>query len=270
VLVEVLLLSLNLMSKLINKLNQISQTESQPMGFKATQTSPPKPKILLIASLAQNNLDHMADYVAGADAALLHISNLSSGIETIQKMRRLTSAIPWGAWLKGVDQEGIKRIAKIECDFLVFPAAGTSLTIPQNNKVGRILEVEPALSEGLLRAVNALPVDAVLIANEEGGNFLTWHDLMFFQRFADFLTKPLIVCVPSSVAIDEFQALWGAGVDGVVTEVGGDQPVGRLKELRQAIDKLVFPPQYKRGKRGVLLPYVGRVGESTNEEEEEE
>ena len=67
----------------------------------------------------------------------------------------------------------------------------------------------------------------------------------------------------------ELQAVWEAGVSGVVIEAG--EVRGRLKELRQSIDKLTFPPQRKRGKPGALLPYIGReTGVVIKEEEEEE
>jgi hypothetical protein len=255
------------MSKFIDKLNQVSRGVPQPMGFRAERVAP-KPKILLIASLTQGNVDRLADYVAGADAGLLPISNLSSGIKTLKEMRQIVPDIPWGGWLRDIGRGGIKQKAKIDCDFLVFPAANTSLAILQNDKVGRILEAEASLSEGLLKAAGELPVDAVLIAGEPAKDgFLTWRHLMTFQRFASLLAKPLLVAVPSGVTANELQVLWGAGVDGVIIEVGGDQPVERLGELRRAVDKLTFPWRHKGGKREALLPYTSGERDIAAEEE---
>ncbi|GAI94152.1 unnamed protein product [marine sediment metagenome] len=67
------------MSKLIEKLNRVSQAKPQLMGFKAAQAVSPKPKMLLVASLVQADVSGVADYVAGADAGLLPIPKLSSG-----------------------------------------------------------------------------------------------------------------------------------------------------------------------------------------------
>ena len=93
---------------------------------------------------------------------------------------------------------------------------------------------------------------------------------MQFQRCADLFTKPLLVFVPSDVTVSELQALWIVGVDGVVVEVGAGQPVGRLMELRLALDELSLPSQRKRGPTAGLVPHLGnRVG-STPEEPEEE
>jgi hypothetical protein len=257
------------MSRFIDKLNQTLQAEPQTMGFKAAQTATPKPRMLLVASLARAEVSGLADYVAGADAGLLSISNLSSGIKTLKEMRQIVPDIPWGGWLRDISRGGIKQKAKVDCDFVVFPAANTSLAILQNDAVGRILEAEASLSEGLLKAVGELPVDALLIAGDPvKDGFLTWHHLMVFQRFASLLSKPLVVPVPSTVTADELQVLWGAGVDGVIVEVGDGQPVERLRELRQAIDKLAFPWRHRRGRREALLPYSGGEESITAEDEE--
>jgi hypothetical protein len=56
----------------------------------------------------------------------------------------------------------------------------------------------------------------------------------------------------------------------VVVEAGAGQPVGRLKELRQAIGELTFRPSRKRGKAEALLPRVGGQGVTEAEPEEEE
>ena len=255
------------MSRFIDKLNQVSRVVPQSMGFRKAQPVSEKPKILLIASLA--GAGGLANYVAGADAGLLRIPKLSSGAKTLREMSQAAPDIPWGGWLRNIGQGGIKQMAKAGCDFVVFPAANTPLALLQNDEIGKILEVESSLSEGLLRAVNELSIDAVLIAAEqEGEYFLTWHHLMLFQRFADLLTKPLLASIPSNVTANELQALWEAGVDGVVIEVGAGQPVERLKELRQTIDKLVFPSQRKRGKAEALLPHIGREASIVTEEEE--
>ena len=157
-------------------------------------------------------------------------------------------------------------------DFIVLPAS-TALAIPEDEKVGKILQVEASLSEGLLRAVNELPVDAVLVADEPGEeSSLTWHHLMLFQRFADLLTKPLLVSIPLQVTDNELQVLWKTGVDGVVVEAGIGQPAERLKELCQTIAQLTFTPRPQK-KVEALLPRVteetGAVTEAEEEEEEE-
>lgn len=257
------------MSKLIDKLNRVSQTAPQPLGFRTTQPAASKRKMLLIASFAQTSAENLTDYINGADAGLLQISSLSSGSKALQKISQAMPDIPWGIRLKDSGSGEIKPLIKAGCDFMVF-AASTPLAMLQKEDAGKILEVEPSLSEGLLRTLNELPADAVLIGNaQDEDSSLTWNHLMLFQRFAALLTKPLIASAPPNTTDSELQALWDAGVDGVIIEIKAGQPAERLKELRRAIDKLTPTPR-KRGKVEALLPRIAERAELAAEEEEEE
>jgi hypothetical protein len=80
----------------------------------------------------------------------------------------------------------------------------------------------------------------------------------------------LLVSISSNVTANELQALWETGVDGVIVEVEARQPAGRVSKLRQAIDKLTFPSQRKRGKAEALLPRIGGEPSTVTIEEEEE
>lgn len=264
------------MSKFIDTLDRLSRSEPQPIGFRVSHSVSPKPKIQLVASVAEESVDGLTEQVAGADAGLLRIAKPGSGAKALQKISRAVPDIPWGSWLQGGSPKEIEGITKAGSDFVVFPATHTPLAILHSDEVGKILEVEASLSEGLLRAANELPIDAVLIAGEQGDDFfLTWQHLLLFRRFADLLTIPLLVSIPSKVTADELQALWEAGIKGVVVEVGVGQPQDRLKELRQAIDKLTSPSPHKREKAEALVPRIGMepsraMAEEADEEDEEE
>ena len=257
------------MSHFIDKLNRISQTTPQPMGFRAGQPALEKPRILLIASLTQANIEDLAERVTGADAVLLRIPELSSGAKAFKAVSQAVADVPWGGWLPNITGGEVESVTKVSFDFVVFKPTNTPLAI-KDDKVGKILEVEASLSEGWLRAIGELPADAVLVASEQEEHFLTWHHLMLFQHCADLLTKPLLVSTPSNVSAGELQALWEAGVSGIVVEVGTRQPIERLEELRQTIDKLAFPSPRKRKKAKPLLPYISQETATATEEEEEE
>lgn len=249
------------MSKIIDKINRASKVEPQPMGFGRMQQSPPKPKLQLVAVLAKAEVSK----VDGADAALLQVSDPDTGVKAIKKTIEAASDVPWGVWLKG-DGTAINEVIKAGADFVVFPAESTPITIPEEDKkTGKILELDPALNLNLLVAVNELPVDAVIIDNKPDKGFLTWQNIMLFQRFADILAKPLLVTVPSSVTSDELKALWQAGVDGILI----DAAEGKIKDLRKLIEETTFNLPRKRVKSGAIIPHVG-VPTAAHEEQEEE
>ena len=260
------------MSKFIDKLNQLSRGEPQPIGFTTRQSVLPKPKIQLIASLAMENAESLTGHAAGADAGLLSIAKLAAGTETLQKLSQSKPDIVWGGWLQGNNSGDMKQLTKAGCDFVVFSAANTPLTMMKNNKeTGKIMAVETSIDEGLLRTANELPVDAVLIIGEEKEiQVLTWQHLMLFQRFADLLSKPLLVSVPPQVTAGELEALWEAGVSAVVVGIDAKQPEDSLMKLRQEIDKAEFSS--RRSKRAeALVPRLSQPpGRSTKEDDDEE
>ena len=260
------------MSKFIDRLNRLSRPEPQPIGFRATQIVGARLRVQLAASIAQENAKYMADHVAGADAGIVRITEFSSGAEALRAASRAVTDIPWGGWLAGGTTAVIERITDAGCDFVIFPAATTPLAALQSGEVGKILEIDASLSEGLLRATNDLPVDAVLLGGEQLlASALTWQFLVLVRRLADLLNKPLLVPVPSEITSAELQALWEAGVKGIVALVGLVQPKDRIKELRQTIDRLTFPSPRKGEKPEPRLYRIGQeTGREPAEEEEEE
>ena len=223
----------------------------------------------LVAAL----VDGDAESVTGADAGLLHISSMNPGARAIKKMANAVPDIPWGAWLEADARGQLSRIGNLGCDFVVFPAAGTALAAPPDDDVGMVLQIEPLVPDGQLRAINDLPVDAVLVTAEQGqGASLTWHELMLWRRFTGLLAKPLLVSIPPGATTDELQMLWDAGIGGVVVAAGPDSPAGEVKRLREAIDGLK-PPSPRKGRRPeAVLPRVEQGPEAVVEigEEDEE
>lgn len=242
------------MSQFIDRLKQALEG-GPPMGFRAA-AAPSKPRMLLVAAVARADSGRLADIAAGADAGLLSIASLDTGAEEIKQVSQAMPDIPWGGWLKELSGEGVGELG---ADFVVF----TSETLLfAEEKTGKVLEVEPWLEPGLLKAVDSLPVDAVFIANEK--EKLTWGDLMFFQRCTNILNKPLLVKLAPEVTAAELGTLWEVGVRGIVVQTKAE---GKITEIRQTLEKLP-PSAGGRKKAGPLLSRMG--GEATEETAEEE
>ncbi len=258
------------MSQLIDKLKHVAKTAPQPMGFRTAQAAPARPRMQLIAGVAQENVAALGALISGADAVLVSMSAIPEA-KAIEKMARSLAGLPWGGWLKAAGEKEIDVIAAAGADFAVFPADSPVSLAQPGNKLGKLLQVSSALAEGLLRAANDLPVDAVLVTGDAlGEGPLTWSQLMQFQRAENMLTKPLIVPVPSSITKEELQALWEMGVDGLVVAVNREQPAGRMKELCQLVIDLAKSARRKRGKAEALLPSMRMGGAAEAGEEEEE
>ncbi len=260
------------MSKFIDKLTHLTQGESQSIGFRKKDAGSPGRKMVLVARLTPDNVKGLSDKLTGADAGLITVSETARGVEVLEELCGDYGDIIWGCWLAGASRVAMEKLTGAGGDFIVFSALDTPLGIVEHGEGGRILEVDPSISEGLLRTANTLPVDAVLISEKENsGHPLNWQHLMLFRRFADLLIKPLLVTIPARISAKELGALWEAGVSGVVVEITAKTPADSLKKIGQAIDKLEAPTPRRKESLGALLPRaVRQEGAAVVEEEEED
>lgn len=243
------------MSRLIDRLNQVMKGTSSPLGFQARRTASPRPKMLLVADISKaKSARRRAEDTAGADGVL------SSGAGADTGTGKKTTDVP-----RGIRQEGGGRAKEAEAgiDFTVFPA-DTAFSATEKSSPGCLLEVDSATSEGMIRAINRLPVDAVLInGEEEAGSPLTWQQLMRYTRFGELLRKPLLVSAGAKITAAELAALWEAGVVGVVMS-------GGIKEGREIIDRTQFPPR-QPGEMSEPIPRLrGEASAEIDTEEKEE
>jgi hypothetical protein len=241
------------------------------MGFRTARSTAPAPKILLIAGLGREEIEGPAGALDGAHAALIRFAGAAPTQKVSQQIPASLPDIPWGFSLEDESDKKASALIKAGADFMVFPASSQLTTVPEDEKLGKILQVEASMDNGLLRAVNDLPVQAVMVADTfESGDSLVWHQLMIYQHLANFIAKPLIVPVPASITEAEVKALWDTGVDGIIVTVETAGAEG-LKTLRHAVDNLPPRSARKRGRAEALLPRIS--GEARTEppgEEEEE
>lgn len=246
------------MSHLIDKLKQVSKDAPQPLGFRVADPVSSRSSMLLVASLAQfENIDNPTASVTGADAVLLHGAKGSPRATALKKTARSLPDIPWGSWLEDTSEKSIEMITKSGGDFIVFPTASTVLAADPEDKIGKILQIQLSLNEGLLKAINDLPIDAVFaVPEQEKERSFSWHHLMALQRFATLLTKPLLASTPPNVTDNELKSLREIGADGVVVKVSAGQPTARLEEIRQTINNLASLPPRKRRRSEALIPHT--------------
>jgi hypothetical protein len=252
------------MSKLIDKLRKLSQMMPQPMGFRTSKPAEAEAKLLIIGRVKINTAATTAKINTGADAVLFSIEKSETLVKDIQKTVKAVGDVPWGVYLEEVG-DNVAGLIEAGCDFVVFSPTSRIPDIPQDEKIGKILQVESSMDDGLLRAVNDLTADAVLVTDTlDNDETLTIHRLMIYRHLAYFIAKPLIVPATENTTEAELKALQVAEIDGVLAE--GDD----LKELRKTIGKLPARTVKKRNKAGVILPRVGGETAAAPPDKEEE
>ena len=240
------------MSQLIDKLTHVRKPEPQPIGFMAARTAAEKPGMQLVAVVKTDSLDIASQGLKSADAVILEI-NTPDDAGVLEKKCQGDDKVIFGGWLKAGNSEVLDSLMKSGCDFAVFsPAAPLSITADE--KIGRILELDITLSEALLRTVNDLPVDGVLVSGREPETGLTIDRLMQLQRLMNNVRKPVIVPVADDIARDDLQALWNMGITGAAVEVIDQKTAGKLDALRKVMKSLSPAEIRKKEKTSALLP----------------
>jgi hypothetical protein len=258
------------MSQLLDKIKKQSETPAVQMGFRRAVPLAAPPTILLIAKVTIDTAGSPLKNIEGADAVLLESPDMELTAKKLVKMVEPLGETPWGIYLEQ-STDTADALDKTGCDFTVISPVSPVASSPKNEKTGKIIEIESAMDDGLIRAINDLPVDAVLAADSFGDdNILTYHHLMILRHVAFLVRKPLIVPVPVSISKDELEALWNAGIEAVLVPVDISEDES-LKKLHDIAAK--FPPRKaaKEKKVNVFLPQGGeKQAELPPEEEEEE
>lgn len=257
------------MSKFIDKLTKLAQTEQKPMGFMhLAKAATELPRMQLVAKVTAEVLEKSVLNLAKADAIILDIAK-ADDVSALEKTAQAKEGPTVGGRLKTGSAGTVKKALNSGCDFLVFsPDAPVSLT--KDEKLGKVLELETGLSDIMLRTAGDLPVDAVIAVEKEVGEILTLKRLMDLQRLVYLIKSPLLVSVPLLFSVEELQALCDMGIKGVVVEAADVKAAEKLADLRKAIDQVKKTSPRKKDKMCATVPSLKAEAAHVEEEEEEE
>jgi len=258
------------MSKLLEKLERLSEGNGQPLGFGPAVTRTKISQMLTIASVPAGNAQLItAATKQGADALLLTVENLEKDSKALAKMNRAKAEIPWGVSLEAVSKEDIEQLIELGCDYVIFSPARTPAAVLMEEGIGKVLRVDTSLPESLAKAINRLQVDAVLL-NPVGmaEAVFTVHQLMVLERLAGSTGKYVLMTMPLGLSTSDIEILWGLGVRGVMVDMTGEQSEQRLSQVKEAIQKLPTTHKKSKEKFRATLPAADRSSEKEEEEEE--
>ncbi|MBI4301198.1 MAG: hypothetical protein HY664_01145 [Chloroflexi bacterium] len=249
------------MSKFIEKLEKASRGESQPLGFGAAARRTKESPMLLIADLLTSDPQATREIAHDGADALINQTQATAGEEKPE-----TGETPWGTRLEASQEKEAEHLQEIGCDFLIFASEGTPSSVLLIEELGKVLELELAFPDSWARAVDQLPIDAVLVS--EPYSSLTINQLLAYQRLVNLVRRPLLLKVPTQLSEAELESLWNVGVRGLILEIRNIETIEELRELRKKIDAL--EPQIKKKRHPVEVTLPFSLGGTTPEEEEEE
>ncbi len=252
------------MSKLVDRLENLSKESVEPMGFTATARRNKGIPMLFIAALPKVDI-HLAQKIGNsADAIVVPVNDLEKELGSLKNMAETAKELTWGVWFKG--KNPILDLKELDADFAIFEPENMSAAILRMEEMGKIAEVLPSVPEGLGGSIEELPIDAVLVSSS--ASFISVHELMSFHWITDLTCKPLLVVLTMELSAEDLSSLWDAGVQGVVVPVKTAADKDKLLEWRKALSDM--PVKRTGGKISPLLPRLSSSSSSFDDEDEEE
>jgi hypothetical protein len=223
--------------------------------------------MLLVAGLEGASPDEARLLAQGLAHAGL-VTGHALDVSNISELISASNGVPVGVFLGAQEADRMREVVDAGCDFVVLDRQVPAGTLEQDD-VGKLLAVDSSFDYTLVRGINSLDVEAVLV-DAVVQSSLTVEGVLLFRRFSSLLSKPVVARLAAPVSAGDVVALWKAGVDALVVPPGQDESV--YAGLREAVDELPRGAREKRRRWDVVLPRQtgGGVDQAEEEEEEEE
>ena len=258
------------MSKFLDRMERINRGPTSTMGFGAAARSEKLPSLALVGALSDPAKSAKgASVLAGIDADGALIEGHTNG--SLTKLAKALKNVPWGVRVEGLQQEQASRYRERGCDFLAFPPERALLGALEDSDTGYLLCVQPDMDERLLRAIEDLPIDAVLLPMASVEPPLTVQHLITIGSVRGAFSKYLLLEVAGVLSAGELEALRDMGVDGLVV----DATALSSKELEGLKERLLAIPRRQStgaGRPSAILPTSAHTpsGPSSSEDDDDE
>lgn len=241
------------------------------MGFGSAHAADPKiPLLALVASIPTPDAN-MAAVAAqgGADALLIQVGSVEKELGDLEKAAQAAGDVPCGVTTEAVLPEDVDKLLSAGADFVMLNTDVAPGAILGNESIGKIAVIDPYLDDTLLRALDRLPIDAILVDLDQGNElYLTLREVMACRRIVDMVRKPVMVRVSNKLAADDLANLRDMGVESIQVALSAASSDENLARLRKLIDEL--PARRKpRDKADVVLPHQRETMKADEVEDDE-
>lgn len=271
------------MSRLGDKIRKALRLEAAPIGFRAAAGRRAPPLLVVLRLDSTDAAEVAAAVEKGADALLFRLPEghrigffarakreegaLAEAAESARKAVEAAGDAPCGVWQEEIDREGVAALVEAGIDFFVFGAEKTPAAALLENKAGYVLALGAEMRDSQLRAIESLPLDAVM--PREPDDALTVAGQIDMRRIVGLARKPLMITTAPTLEGPELESLRDSGVSLLLLNGNEAQVLDALPELRKRIESIPAQPR-RREERAATLPQMGRAVEEEEEDEEQE
>ena len=254
------------MSKLLSKLEKINRGSPARLGFSTASRTERTPSMALIGRLSQNYTQGAKRLAkVEADGALLDGGGLES---KLPEAAAALGSIPWGIRADGLDGEGARELLEKGCDFFVVSPDKVTVEAVKDDRAAYLLVLPQDADERFLRAIEDLPVDAVIMSLGSPKSPLTLQHLITVCSVRSLFDKYLAVEAPVDLSSKEIEGLRDVGVDALVVDAArsSERTLGNLKEA------LLSAPRQRRSRSERVSPVLprGSYAEPSHSHEEDD
>jgi len=245
------------MGKLADRLRELTERDARPLGFRAATVQTKAPQLLLLASIETADGDPVPEGAQGLLAAAGPTAT-NTALEALA-----VSAGPgiWGGTLEAGGKVDVERLREAGAHFALLRNTSIAGDALEADDIDKVLEVDGAWPDMLLRTVQQLPIAAALYPLPVS-QVLPLQQVLQCRRVATLVGKPLLAVLPPGLGTESLTLLRDAGVAGVVV------PSAAVPEFHAAIRDLP-PAKRERERMAAVLP-VGGPALSHDEEEDDE
>ena len=237
------------MSKLLERLEQVNKGPVRTLGFAPRREAETLPTMVLLAWVDGAKKQDLSKLSSRTDALVLPLGALEGSASQPAPPERAV----WGI---AFDEAGgnLVEIAKEKGgDFVTFNLDGVLVDYLSEGEVARILRIPATLEESLMRGLEDLPVDVILLKRPEPQGKLSLTHLLAISNVRSAMSRYMLLEWDAGLTSHELEQLSDMGIDGIVANLSkmSASAIGKLKEN---IDKL--PPRKTRNeqKLGPSLP----------------
>ena len=205
--------------------------------------------MLLLAWANGAKKQNLSKVSSRADALVLPLSALESSTSE--------SAPPegsiWGIAFDKADGNLVEIAREKGGDFVAFNLDGALVDYLSEGDVARVLRIPANLDEALMRGLEDLPVDVILLKRPEPQGPLSLTHLLAISNVRSAMSRYMLLEWDAGLTSHELEQLNDMGIDGIVVNLD-KMSTTAIGKLKQNIDKL--PPRKARNeqKLGPTLP----------------
>ena len=227
------------MSKLSDLIRRTARRESGSIGFHPASRPTRNPSLLVAATVRSAGPSAVTDASgAGADIVLIAAD---AGSERLAAAGLAADGTAVGLWQNETNAGTSESARAAGIDFLVFAAESTPAHVLLDDKMAFVLSLEEGLSDTELRAIESLPIEALMVGYWEGA--LTVRRQLELRRLSGLSRKPLILSVQPEVTGPELEALRDSGVVALILDGPAVDPAA-IRTMKERIAAL--PPRRRR------------------------